>query len=112
MKLLSAEVTGSTPEGNEHYAQAHLLFGFEHESYLMPAPEQRVVNCPCGAKVLLRWTWSIGSPSIQCAVLIAAQSIDITLHRRLRSISSTPRATRKTSQRSTKRRPNCGGSGQ
>ncbi len=27
----------------------------------MPAPEQRVVNCPCGAKVLLRWTWSIGS---------------------------------------------------
>src|SRR5258705_541041 len=28
MKLLSAEVSGSTPEGNEHYAQAHLLFGF------------------------------------------------------------------------------------
>jgi DNA-directed RNA polymerase subunit RPC12/RpoP len=27
----------------------------------MPAPEQKVVNCPCGAKVLLRWTWSIGS---------------------------------------------------
>src|SRR5712671_8028129 len=84
MKLLSAEVTGSTPEGNEHYAQAHLLFGFEHESYLMPAPEQRVVNCPCGAKVLLRWTWSIGS---------------------------TPRATGNTSQRSTVRRPNCGSSG-
>ena len=61
MKLLSAEVSGSTPKGSEHYAQAHLLFGFEHESYLMPAPEQRVVNCPCGAKVLLRWTWSIGS---------------------------------------------------
>src|SRR5258707_15479667 len=61
MKLLSAEVSGSTPEGSEHYAQAHLLFGFERESYLMPAPEQRVVNCPCGAKVLLRWTWSIGS---------------------------------------------------
>jgi len=61
MKLLSAEVAGSTPKGSEHYAQAHLLFGFERESYLMPAPEQRVVNCPCGAKVLLRWTWSIGS---------------------------------------------------
>jgi hypothetical protein len=45
----------------EPFAQAHLLFGFEHESYLMSAPEQRVVNCPCGAKVLLRWTWSIGS---------------------------------------------------
>ena len=27
----------------------------------MPAPEQKVVNCPCGAKLLLRWTWSIGS---------------------------------------------------
>jgi len=62
MKLLSADqVSGSTPEGSEHYAQAHLLFGFERESYLMPAPEQKVVNCPCGAKVLLRWTWSIGS---------------------------------------------------
>src|SRR5277367_1234903 len=29
--------------------------------YLMPAPEQRVVNCPCGTRLLLRWTWSIGS---------------------------------------------------
>ena len=36
MKLLSAEVSGSTPEGSDPYAQAHLLFGFEHESYLMP----------------------------------------------------------------------------
>jgi hypothetical protein len=27
----------------------------------MPAPEQRVVNCPCGARLLLRWTWSMGS---------------------------------------------------
>jgi len=36
MKLLSAEVSGSTPKGSEHFAQAHLLFGFEHESYLMP----------------------------------------------------------------------------
>jgi hypothetical protein len=27
----------------------------------MPAPEQRVVNCPCGAKLLLRWTWSLDS---------------------------------------------------
>jgi DNA-directed RNA polymerase subunit RPC12/RpoP len=27
----------------------------------MPAPEQRVVNCPCGTRLLLRWTWSIGS---------------------------------------------------
>jgi DNA-directed RNA polymerase subunit RPC12/RpoP len=27
----------------------------------MPAPEQRVVNCPCGAKLLFRWTWAIGS---------------------------------------------------
>ena len=49
---------------------------------------------------------------MQCAVLIAAQSIDITLHRRLRSIASTPRATGNTSQRSTKRRPNWGSSGQ
>ena len=49
MVLLSAnQVSGSTPEGSEHYAQAHLLFSFEHESCLMPAPEQRVVNCPCG----------------------------------------------------------------
>jgi hypothetical protein len=60
MKLLSAKVSGSTPEGSEHFAQAHLLFGFEHESYLMSAPEQRVANCPCGAKVLLRRTWSRG----------------------------------------------------
>jgi hypothetical protein len=30
-------------------------------NYLMPAPEQRVVNSPCGAKLLLRWTWSLGS---------------------------------------------------
>jgi hypothetical protein len=44
MKLLSAEVSGSIPEGSEHYAQTHLLFGFEHESYLMPAPEQREVE--------------------------------------------------------------------
>jgi hypothetical protein len=27
----------------------------------MPAPEQKVVHCPCGANLLLRWTWSIGS---------------------------------------------------
>jgi DNA-directed RNA polymerase subunit RPC12/RpoP len=27
----------------------------------MPALEQRVVHCPCGAKLLLRWTWSPGS---------------------------------------------------
>jgi hypothetical protein len=27
----------------------------------MPAPEQRVVNRPCGTRLLLRWTWSIGS---------------------------------------------------
>jgi len=47
-----------------------------------------------------------------CAVLIAAQSIDVTLHRRLRSIASTPRAAGNTSPRSTKRRPNCGSSGQ
>jgi len=80
MKLLSAEVSGSTPEGSEHYAQAHLLFGFEHESYLMPAPEQRVVNGPCGAKVLLRWTWSTG---------VAIYPV----RRRLRSIVSTPRVT-------------------
>jgi len=61
MTLLSDDqVSGSTPEGSEHYAQAHLLFGFERE-YLMPAPEQKVVNCPCGAKLLLRWTGSIGS---------------------------------------------------
>jgi hypothetical protein len=59
--LLADQVSGSTPEGSEHYTQAHLLFGFERESYLMPAPEQKVVNCPCGAKLLLRWTWSLGS---------------------------------------------------
>jgi len=35
MKLLSAEVSGSTPNESEHFAQAHLFFGFEHESYLM-----------------------------------------------------------------------------
>ena len=30
MKLLSADqVSGSTADGSEHYAQAHLLFGFE-----------------------------------------------------------------------------------
>src|SRR5258707_6775866 len=62
MTLLSADqVSGSTPEGSDHYAQGHLPFGFERESCLMQAPEQRVVNCPCGAKLLLRWTWSIGS---------------------------------------------------
>src|SRR5258708_18403834 len=50
MTLLPADqVSGWTPEGSDHYAQAHLFFGFERESYLMPAPEQRVVNCPCGA---------------------------------------------------------------
>lgn len=27
----------------------------------MPAPEQKVVHCPCGAMLLLRWTWSTGS---------------------------------------------------
>jgi len=27
----------------------------------MPAPLQRVVHCPCGAKLLLRWIWSTGS---------------------------------------------------
>ena len=27
----------------------------------MPAPEQKVVHCPCGANLLLRWTWSTGS---------------------------------------------------
>jgi hypothetical protein len=27
----------------------------------MAAPEQRVVNCSCGARLLLRWTWSLGS---------------------------------------------------
>jgi hypothetical protein len=27
----------------------------------MPAPEQKVLHCPCGANLLLRWTWSIGS---------------------------------------------------
>jgi len=27
----------------------------------MPAPEQKVVNCPSGAKSLLRWTWSLDS---------------------------------------------------
>jgi DNA-directed RNA polymerase subunit RPC12/RpoP len=37
------------------------LSPLSRESYLMPAPEQRVVNCPCGAKLLLRWTWLIGS---------------------------------------------------
>jgi hypothetical protein len=62
MTLLPADqVSGSTPEGSDHYVQAHLPFGFERESSLMPAQEQRVVNCPCGAKLLLRWTWSIGS---------------------------------------------------
>ena len=30
-------------------------------TYLMPGPEQGVVNCPCGTKLRLRWTWSIGS---------------------------------------------------
>src|SRR5258708_31441622 len=40
------------------------------------------------------------------------QSIDITLHRRLRSIGSTAKATGNTSQRSTERRPNCESSGQ
>jgi hypothetical protein len=45
MKLLSAEVSGSIPEGSEHYAQTHLLFGFEHESYLMPAIEREACEC-------------------------------------------------------------------
>jgi len=27
----------------------------------MPAPEQRVMNCPCGAKLLLPWIWSLDS---------------------------------------------------
>jgi len=33
----------------------------KREAYLMPAPEQKVVNCPCEVKLLPRWTWSIGS---------------------------------------------------
>jgi hypothetical protein len=35
----------------------------------MPAPDQKVLNCPCGAKLLLRWTWSIGSAiyPVRCA---------------------------------------------
>jgi hypothetical protein len=35
----------------------------------MPVPEQRVMNCQCGAKLLLRWTWSIGSAiyPVRCA---------------------------------------------
>jgi hypothetical protein len=34
----------------------------------MPAPEQKMVNCPCGAKLLLRWIWSIESAiySVRC----------------------------------------------
>ena len=27
----------------------------------MPAPEQKVAHCPCGANLLLRWTWSTSS---------------------------------------------------
>jgi hypothetical protein len=42
MTLLSDQVSGSTAEGSDHYTQAYLPFGFERESYLMPAPEQRV----------------------------------------------------------------------
>src|SRR6266851_6148640 len=112
MKLLSAEVSGSTPKGSERYAQAHLLFGFEHESQLMPAPEQRVVNCPCGAKVLLRWTWSIGSTMypVRCPDCGAEHRHHATPP--VRSIGSTARATGNTSQRSTERRPNCESSGQ
>jgi hypothetical protein len=72
----------------------------------MPASEQRVVNCPCGAKLLLRWTWSIGSAIYPVRCPIAAQSIAFMLPRRLRYIDSTPRATGNTSQRSTERRPN------
>ena len=31
--------------------------------------EQIVVNCPCGTRLLLRWTWSIGSAiyPVRCA---------------------------------------------
>jgi hypothetical protein len=31
----------------------------------MAAPEQRVVNCSCGARLLLRWTWSLRSATYQ-----------------------------------------------
>jgi hypothetical protein len=27
----------------------------------MPALEQKVVHCPCGANLLFRWAWSTGS---------------------------------------------------
>jgi transcription elongation factor Elf1 len=46
----------------------------------MPTPEQKVVNCPCGAKLLVRWTWSLDSVTyrVRCSDCGAEHQVQAT----------------------------------